>query len=115
MQSDYDLKVALVAMLPETVEWRKIGVTSVTGDKAYCVLFWKNGLRVLDNQLLHLCARIEETLTDTEYEAYGRKIILDASSARHSEIEAARMTLSAPWDVRVRYLAHVKGIKITNQ
>jgi len=109
--TDDKLKQALAKMLPETVEYRDDDLYWVA-DRGY-----EMPQRVIDTELLHLCALVEDTLSESEYEAYGENITTNAIAdrfrgSRFSASDDLKITLSATWQQRATALARVKGIEV---
>lgn len=110
---DYKLKQALVKMLPDLVYFDTFGCMRWIYD-------FNDGREdrdVLDTELLHLCALVEDTLSESEYEAYGENITTNAIAdrfrgSRFSASDDLKITLSATWQHRVTALAKVNGIEV---
>jgi len=109
--TDDKLKQALAKMLPELLEFYKHEQEP---------LWWETdalSASVLDTELMHLCALVEDTLSESEYEAYGEAITTSAISgrfrgSRFSKSDDLKITLSATWQQRATALAKVKGIEL---
>jgi len=106
--TDEQLKQALAKMLPEQVAIH-----------AYGKQYWINSANgfILETELLHLCALVEDTLSESEYEAYGENITTNAIAdrfrgSRFSASDDLKITLSATWQQRATALARVKGIEV---
>ena len=96
--TDAKLKQALAKMLPETVEYRDDDLYWVA-DRGYEII-----QRVLETELMHLCALAEKGLRPIKQKRYYRLL--------REKLGSYELAISATWQQRATALAKVEGIEV---
>lgn len=114
--TDQQLQLALVRMLPEKIshrEWESFGSDGTALNHSF---FWKDKTNTCDclviaTEWIHVCALIEQRLSEQEQNHYTTRLIFDRIGPDNTNLVVWE-ALTASWQQRAEALCKVKGIAI---